>query len=131
MSDPTILVLSSLADGEKHGYAMMEDIQRFAGIRLGPGTLNGSAAYLPNLLTLLVVTAYLGRQKAAAFRPFAVACALFAIALMLRTVDLAWCPRLPMGTHFLWHLLTGVLVWIIGSELTLRRYGARQMNVRA
>ena len=37
MSDPTILVLSSLADGEKHGYAMMEDIQRFAGIRLGVG----------------------------------------------------------------------------------------------
>ena len=42
MSDPTILVLSSLADGEKHGYAMMEDIQRFAGIRLGPGTLYGT-----------------------------------------------------------------------------------------
>ena len=46
MSDPTILVLASLADGEKHGYAMMEDIQRFAGVRLGPGTLYGAITRL-------------------------------------------------------------------------------------
>src|SRR5438034_10997295 len=41
MSDPTLLVLASLADGDKHGYAMMDDIRRFANIRLGPGTLYG------------------------------------------------------------------------------------------
>ena len=46
MSDPTLLVLASLADGEKHGYAMMEDIQSFAGARLGPGTLYGAITRL-------------------------------------------------------------------------------------
>jgi DNA-binding PadR family transcriptional regulator len=46
MSDPTLLVLASLADGDKHGYAMMEDIQRFAGVRLGPGTLYGAITRL-------------------------------------------------------------------------------------
>jgi len=46
MSDPTLLVLASLADGEKHGYAMMEDIERFAGVRLGPGTLYGAITRL-------------------------------------------------------------------------------------
>lgn len=46
MSDPTILVLASLADGEKHGYAMMEDIRQFAGLRLGPGTLYGAITRL-------------------------------------------------------------------------------------
>ena len=46
MSDPTLLVLASLADGEKHGYAMMEDIERFAGTRLGPGTLYGAITRL-------------------------------------------------------------------------------------
>ena len=46
MSDPSILVLSSLAGGEKHGYAMMEDIERFAGVRLGPGTLYGAITRL-------------------------------------------------------------------------------------
>ena len=46
VSDPTLLVLASLADGEKHCYAMMEDIQRFAGVRLGPGTLYGAITRL-------------------------------------------------------------------------------------
>lgn len=38
-SDPELLILSSLAEGEKHGYAIMIDIRTFAGIDLGPGTL--------------------------------------------------------------------------------------------
>jgi DNA-binding PadR family transcriptional regulator len=46
MTDPTLLVLSSLADGAKHGYAMMEDIEQFAGVRLGPGTLYGAITRL-------------------------------------------------------------------------------------
>jgi DNA-binding PadR family transcriptional regulator len=46
MSDPSLLVLASLADGDKHGYAMMEDIQLFASIRLGPGTLYGAISRL-------------------------------------------------------------------------------------
>ena len=46
MTDPPFLVLASLADGEKHGYAMMEDIQNFAGVRLGPGTLYGAITRL-------------------------------------------------------------------------------------
>jgi DNA-binding PadR family transcriptional regulator len=46
MSDPTILILASLAEGDKHGYAIMEDILTFAGIRLGPGTLYGAISRL-------------------------------------------------------------------------------------
>jgi len=46
MSDPTLLVLASLADGDKHGYAMMADIEQFAGVRLGPGTLYGAITRL-------------------------------------------------------------------------------------
>jgi len=46
MSDPALLVLSSLAGGKKHGYAIMEDIQGFAGVRLGPGTLYGAITRL-------------------------------------------------------------------------------------
>ena len=46
MSDPSLLVLCSLAGGDKHGYAMMEDIRQFAGVRLGPGTLYGAITRL-------------------------------------------------------------------------------------
>lgn len=46
MSDPALLVLASLAGGDKHGYAIMEDVQQFADVRLGPGTLYGAITRL-------------------------------------------------------------------------------------
>src|SRR5580658_2220326 len=36
---PATLILSSLADGPKHGYALTKDIEQFASVRLAPGTL--------------------------------------------------------------------------------------------
>jgi DNA-binding PadR family transcriptional regulator len=45
-SDPSLLILASLAGGPKHGYAMMEDIEAMTGVRLGPGTLYGALARL-------------------------------------------------------------------------------------
>jgi DNA-binding PadR family transcriptional regulator len=45
-SDPALLILTSLAGGEKHGYAMMEDIEAMSGVRLGPGTLYGALSRL-------------------------------------------------------------------------------------
>jgi len=46
MVEPPLLILASLADGDKHGYAMMTDIETFAGVRLGPGTLYGAITRL-------------------------------------------------------------------------------------
>jgi DNA-binding PadR family transcriptional regulator len=46
MTDPALLILASLAGGDKHGYAMMEDIRDFAEISLGPGTLYGAITRL-------------------------------------------------------------------------------------
>jgi DNA-binding PadR family transcriptional regulator len=45
-SDPALFVLVSLAGGEKHGYAMIEDIEETCGARPGPGTLYGAIARL-------------------------------------------------------------------------------------
>lgn len=45
-SDPSLLIMASLAAGPRHGYAMMEDIEAFAHVRLGPGTLYGALARL-------------------------------------------------------------------------------------
>ena len=45
-SEPGLLVLASLADGEKHGYAMVADIEAMAGVHLGPGTLYGALSRL-------------------------------------------------------------------------------------
>lgn len=44
--DPALLILASLANGPRHGYAMIDDIERAAGVKLGPGTLYGAIARL-------------------------------------------------------------------------------------
>jgi DNA-binding PadR family transcriptional regulator len=46
LSQRGVLVLTSLADGPKHGYALIKDIEQFAGVTLGPGTLYGALARL-------------------------------------------------------------------------------------
>jgi DNA-binding PadR family transcriptional regulator len=45
-TEPVVLVLTSLADGPKHGYALAKDIEMFAGAKLGPGTLYGALSRL-------------------------------------------------------------------------------------
>jgi DNA-binding PadR family transcriptional regulator len=45
-ADRSILVLTSLAGGPKHGYALIQDIEDFARVRIGPGTLYGCLAKL-------------------------------------------------------------------------------------
>jgi DNA-binding PadR family transcriptional regulator len=38
-TDARFLILTSLSSGAKHGYAMVTDIEQFAGVHVGPGTL--------------------------------------------------------------------------------------------
>ena len=45
-ADPSLLILTSLADGPKHGYAIMTDVTAFSGVRMEPGTLYGALARL-------------------------------------------------------------------------------------
>ena len=45
-SDPALLVLVSLLDGPRHGYAISQDIERMTGKRPGPGTLYGAISRL-------------------------------------------------------------------------------------
>lgn len=45
-TEPALLILISIVGTERHGYAMMEDIAAFSGVRLGPGTLYGALARL-------------------------------------------------------------------------------------
>ncbi len=60
--EPTLLVLLSLLDGPRHGYAIAEDIDRLTGMRPGPGTLYGA---IDRLLTagLIVEAPSSGRRQ--------------------------------------------------------------------
>ena len=45
-AEPAMLVLVSLSDGPKHGYAIMADVESFSGSPMGPGTLYAVLARL-------------------------------------------------------------------------------------
>ena len=45
-ADPSLLILTSLVDGPKHGYAVMTDVAAFSGVRMEPGTLYGALSRL-------------------------------------------------------------------------------------
>jgi DNA-binding PadR family transcriptional regulator len=45
-ADPWLLILTSLADGPKHGYAIMADVAAFSGVSMEPGTLYGALSRL-------------------------------------------------------------------------------------
>jgi DNA-binding PadR family transcriptional regulator len=45
-AEPAVLVLVSLAEAPKHGYAIAADVEAVSGVRMGPGTLYGAIARL-------------------------------------------------------------------------------------
>jgi hypothetical protein len=49
VGEASVLILISLADGPKHGYALIQDIKALAGVELGPGTLYGALDRLERL----------------------------------------------------------------------------------
>jgi hypothetical protein len=84
--------------------------QAFSG--MVPRTLlNGSHAYLPALAALMAV-GWL-KQSEPSGRVMLAAAAVFAVSLALRTVDLQICATLPLGTHFLWHALNGLVLYLL------------------
>lgn len=51
-SEPTLFILISLADGNKHGYAIMEDIETSYDLKIGPGTLYGAINRMEKLMLI-------------------------------------------------------------------------------
>ena len=45
-AEPALLILVSLAEAPKHGYAIMTDVNAFAASAIGPGTLYAALARL-------------------------------------------------------------------------------------
>jgi hypothetical protein len=75
----------------------------------GPGLLGGSTFYLPAWAALGLLALAAGSHREA--RPALLAAwALFTVSLALRTADLPLCGLLPLGTHFVWHVLNAVLL---------------------
>lgn len=73
--------------------------------------LNGASGYLPALAALVVI-GFMLRQRPAGTAMLGAA-GLFTAALILRIVDLDVCGAVPVGTHFLWHVLNAVVLYTV------------------
>ncbi len=91
------------------------------------GVLGSGVGYLPAALALAGTAVVLLIRRHAAGWPLVIATALFALSLGFRTIDEPLCHVWPLGTHFVWHLLNGVLLgWLL---LTMIRHGNRSGGV--
>jgi hypothetical protein len=88
----------------------------FAGL-FSRDTLNGSIMYLPAYVALLGCTGYLLAKHHPARKTFLIASMIFLVSLTFRTVDNNLCHVSPIGTHFLWHLLNALMLYILLTAL--------------
>jgi hypothetical protein len=75
--------------------------------------LGGSAAYVPPLGAMAAVGAALSVRRHAAAALVLAAAGLFLISLTLRTLDQPLCDLIPVGTHWLWHLLNAATLAVL------------------
>jgi hypothetical protein len=81
---------------------------------------NGSLFYVPSLVSMLAFGVLWGKRSTVEPYLLGGAACFFALAITARSVD--WIVPWPFGTHFLWHLLNGVVVyaalrtWIVATS---------------
>ena len=114
-------------------------LRRFAGLPrlacwLGPAAVLGIAAAVPALtgfrggsyIAALIAMAAIGGWLAAVprhpgGRALLAAAAVFVVSLTFRTIDEPLCGDIPLGTHFMWHILNAVVLYTVARAMI--RYG--------
>ena len=65
-------------------------------------------------LLILIYAAVLWRRSPETARGMALGAAILVVSLAFRTLDGPVCDTLTLGTHFLWHILNGLMLgWMI------------------
>lgn len=78
------------------------------------GFLGSSASYGPVPLLIAIYAFALRNRHPETARGLAIGVAILCLSLTFRTIDEPLCPSFPMGTHFLWHCLNGLMLgWMI------------------
>ena len=85
-----------------------------------PEVLNGSLIYAPALLAIVALGLYHARTAVIGRFDLLAAAAMLAASLFFRTIDNTVCSTFPIGTHFLWHLLNGAVVYLAMRPLVHR-----------
>lgn len=79
--------------------------------------LNGSQPYL-GVAVLMIVFGAIDLRKYNN-KHLIVGAFVFSLSLALRSLDQTFCGSIPVGLHYFWHILNGLLLYIISRRLTL------------
>lgn len=78
-----------------------------------PEMLNGSLSYVPTAAALILIGAYHLNARHADAIAILTAGTLFLVSLTARTVDEVLCVYWPLGTHFIWHTLNALVLFMV------------------
>lgn len=68
--------------------------------------LNGSVFHITSIIFISLISIFAIRKYGkVVLKPLISIICLYAAAIVFRSVDIAICPFIPIGTHFLWHIL--------------------------
>lgn len=94
----------------------------FVGEAVAP-LVGSSAGYVPALLAIFVVGGLFKRNNAVLGAQVLLTGVVFALSLTFRTLDEPLCAQFALGTHFLWHILNSIVLFLLLRVLILQRAG--------
>jgi hypothetical protein len=86
------------------------------------------ALLIPGALGLVLFTAILALRGDPSWRALAVAAASFAVAMVFHRADRPLCDVVPTGTHFLWHLFSGITAYLMARVVLERAVQAQPVR---
>jgi len=94
----------------------------FIGRAVAP-LVGSSGGYIPALLAIFVVGAFFVRKDRRLGAEVLLTGVVFLLSLTFRTLDEPLCARIAVGTHFLWHILNSVVLFLLLRVLIRHRAG--------
>ncbi len=85
-----------------------------------PDMFNGSLQYLPALLALIIFSILTQLRRNPVRGYMVLATLVFTISLTFRSIDLISCDSTVIGTHFVWHVLNGIMIGLLLQALVLK-----------
>jgi len=77
-----------------------------------PDVINGSLIYAPALLVIFVLGLYHYQSQNAERSLLLGAASLFLLSIFFRSIDNMICTQFVLGTHFLWHILNALVIYL-------------------
>jgi hypothetical protein len=99
------------------GLVAFAILSRGLTVLFSPGSLNGSYSYFPALIALAACGGYAWREGHPGAPRLGVAAGVFVVSLVLRSIDQTLCDTWPLGTHFIWHCLNSVVLYLTATAL--------------